>query len=453
MSKHQKTVKTRRAPPIQGHIHEKKEGWIVAEIRGKPFERGYAHGALLSKELERVMKVFPFIVHEQFRKKVTFSEYLKKCKELINPHINATIYTEFYDELRGISAGAKRKGVSISVDYLIAWNSLLTMYSYYFDHSETATKRCSAFIATGSATKRGDIVMAHDTHSDFATGQLLNIMMYVYPDNGFPFCMQTSAGFIASSSDWFLCSTGIIGCETTISKIDYKPSLYKGSKKIPYFCRIREAMQYGKTLDEYVSIMTKYNAGDYANSWLLGDVNTGEIMLFEIALKTHHIERTYNGVFYGMNSAIDFEMRSKETHDQDFMNPETSSGSRNIRLNALLNDRYYGEITPAIAKRVMSDHYDVFLDKTVMNGRSICCHTELTNKSTGRPDVLHGCTDCKVVDSSMSKQLQCLARFGSACGRSFHIQDYVKTHPDKKPWIAILDDIPTYTWTTIGQKR
>ena len=102
--------------------------------------------------------------------------------------------------------------------------------------------RCSAFIATGNATKNRDIVMAHNTHSDFVTGQLLNIVIKVFPDVGNAFIMQTSAGLIASTSDWFLMSNGIIGCETTLSDINYKPEF-----GTPFFCRIRELMQYAKS--------------------------------------------------------------------------------------------------------------------------------------------------------------------------------------------------------------
>lgn len=135
--------------------------------------------------------------------------------------------------------------------------------------------------------------MAHNTHTNFADGQLHNIIMNVIPSSGHPFVMQTSAGYIASGTDWFICSTGMIGCETTIGDINYTPRF-----GVPYFCRIRQAMQYGKTLDDYEQIMDKKNAGDYACSWLFGDINTNEIMLYEIGLKEKNVQRTKNGVFW-----------------------------------------------------------------------------------------------------------------------------------------------------------
>ena len=226
--------------------------------------------------------------------------FMKKSNDLMKPIIQKQ-YPEFYNEICGISAGAKMAGKKISVDFLIAWNSYISLY-YYF--RGVAKEKCSAFIATGDATENGDMIMAHTTHSDYASGQLQNIILYVTPINGHSFVMQTSPGFIASATDWFLCSTGIIGCETTISKTNYKPKFGD-----PYFCRIRQAMQYGETLDEYVDIMSTRNAGDYACSWLLGDTRTNEAMLFEISLNYKNVKKTKNGFFYGMNSAIDNKLR------------------------------------------------------------------------------------------------------------------------------------------------
>ena len=104
-------------------------------------------------------------------------------------------------------------------DYIvIGLNSYMTLYQYF--EGKTA-ERCSTFIATGSATSDGRVVMAHNTHTDFASGQLLNIIMKITPEKGHEFVMQTSPGLIASSSDWFITKAGIVGCESTISSTTY----------------------------------------------------------------------------------------------------------------------------------------------------------------------------------------------------------------------------------------
>lgn len=424
---------------ISGNILSKREGWTILNIYGEPYQRGFAHGYLLSNELKESINSFAFIVENELL--IPFEKYLNVCTEIIKPII-VNDYPEYYEEIRGISEGALSKKINVSIDYLIAWNSLLSMYSYFRNNT---AYRCSAFIATGNATEDGEIIMGHNTHADFVTGQTQNIIIYMTPTNGLPFVMQTAPGYIASGTDWFICSSGIIGCETTISGINYSPEF-----GAPYFCRIREAMQYGKTLDDYVDIMLKNNAGDYACSWLLGDFNTNEIMLFEIGLKTHAIQRTMNGTYYGMNTAIDFEIRNIETRDKDLYNLEKSSGARNIRLNQLLNEVYYGKLNINNSKKILSDHYDVFLNKEIMNSRTICKHSELdAGKFTGKPYYPFGCTDGKIVNSKMAREMSFLGKFGSCCNRSFNADEHIKKHPRYKKWKKYLKDLPNKKWISI----
>lgn len=437
--KHNKTIKSYYKENINGKIIEKEAGWIKISIFGEPYKRGFAHGYLLKNELKRLIKIFPFLIEES--KSITFSNYLQKSNELIVPQIKKH-YPEYYEELKGISEGSKKAGVNISINFLIAWNSHMSLSHYlnkkYHNH-------CSAFIATGNATENGDIIMAHNTHTDFATGQLYNIVMYVNPIKGYPFLIQTSAGLIASVSDWFICSTGIIGSETTISGINYKPKF-----GVPFFCRIREAMQYGENLDDYVKIMKENNAGDYACSWLLGNVNTNEIMLLELGLKQYNIKKTKNGVFYGMNSAISDELRKKETNDIDHDNISTSVGARNYRLNELLNKKYYGKINLSNAKQIMGDHYDVYLDKNIKNSRGICKHLESSIEHCKKPPFYpFGCTDAKVVNSEMAKNNSFWGRFGSGCGRVFSVKKYIREHPEYKEWEDKIEDFKNEKWIKI----
>jgi hypothetical protein len=48
---------------------------------------------------------------------------------------------------------------------------------------------------------------------------------------------------------------------------------------------MRTANQYASSIDEWCKIMEKDNNSGYANSWLLGDVNTNEIARLELSLK------------------------------------------------------------------------------------------------------------------------------------------------------------------------
>ena len=414
---------------INGKLLEEKAGWKKIHIYGEPYERGFAHGVLLFRELNRIKKGLAFMVNEYFG--IELSEYVKQTNELILPTLKSD-YPEFYTELEGISAGAKRKGTMLSTEYLVAWNSILSIFSKKQDK-----ERCSAFIATGTATKTRDIVMAHNTHADFFTGQLLNIILKVTPSQGHEFTMQTSPGYIASSADWFICANGIIGCETTIAKFKKEPNFKTGA---PYFCRIRQAMQYANTLDDYIKTMTEHNAGDYACSWLFGDTRTGEIMQLELGLDVYSVNRTQDGVYYGANSAFDLKLRQTETNDKDHDNPNASVGARTIRLNHLLNDKYYGKIDITIAKRIMSDHH------SDMGSLNICKHCEIDETCHYKPK---GCTDAKVTDTSLAKTMSFYGRFGSGCGRIFNVAKYVKAHPEHKKWAAVLKDIKKHGWARL----
>ena len=423
---------------IHGKIVSVKEGWKTVHIYGEPFQRGFAHGYLLFKELKLVKKVLPFLIKYQMEE--DYDKFIKANRKIMFPILREQ-YPEFWNEIRGICAGSRRRGTHITMDILIGWNAYMSLYSH-FKEGNKHIHRCSAFIATGNATKDGKIVMSHSVHSDMASGQLLNIVLKITPTQGSEFVMQTSAGLISSIADWYVSSTGIICCETTIADINYKPRF-----GLPFFCRIRHAIQYADNLDDCTQIMLHKNAGDYACSWLFGDIKTQEIMLLEIGLKIHNIQRTKNGVFYGMNSAIGNELRSKETDDVEFYDNSTRCGNRNYRLNYLLNQQYYGKIDSHIAKRVIGDHYDINLAKSVMNQNGICKHPERDPDAKYKP---YSCTDGKVIDSTMAKQLRFEGIFGSSCGRrEFDIKKYVTDHPEYKHWGTVLENMPIYRWTTL----
>lgn len=423
-------------PSINGQILSKKQGWTIAHIWGEPYARGYAHGVLLYNELKYVLTYFEFMV--KLYVNVPLDTYIETCVKVIKP-ILLKEFPEFYEELRGVSEGAFHKGVIITIDYLIAWNSVLSMDNY-FTKTKDKHNRCSAFIATGSATADGQIVMGHNTHSVLSDAPIQNIILYITPSSGSAFVMQTSPGYIASGTDWFICKSGIIGCETTISDILYKPRF-----GTPYFCRIRQAMQYGKSLDDFANIMLNQNAGDYACSWLFGNVNTNEIMLFELGLNKHAISKTKDGVYYGMNSALNFELRTEETGDETLFDLTTSSGSRNVRLNQLLNNDYYGKLNIENAKLILNDHYDIGLHKDIMNSKGICKHSELDPVN---PYPM-GCTDGKVVDGKLAKKMAFIGRFGSCCGRTFQAKAFIKKNPRYKKWKPYLPDLPRTSWTLI----
>jgi hypothetical protein len=396
-------------------------GWITVKVSGSYYDMGYQHGSILRKQIKKAKDVMKHLVKKVY--KVSLLDYVSKCLSLIK---ETEEWKNIFDELRGICDGCSS---AMTLNELIAWNMYLSMDEILNKSLDKDVQRCSAFIATGSKTVDGNILMAHNTHCDYASGFISNIVMHMRPSapNTFPFVMQTLPGLVCSSTDWFISESGIIGCETTISKINYIPDFEKG---VPYFFRIRKAMETGKTLDDYVSIMMEQNAGDYACSWLFGDINCGEIMRFELGKKTHGIDRTQDGLFYGMNSAFTL---TKETDDTELNDPTTMNGSRNVRLNQLLNAK---KLDLKYAKKVLADHYDC-KEQIVRKGmRGICKHKECEK---GEDYKIAGAVDGKVTNADMARKLKFIGRMGSSCGRPFLRKDYANV-PE------CVDNMPKYNW-------
>ena len=427
------TIKKRNT--VNGSIKHK-NGWIIASVRGAPFDRGFAYGYLLYKELKRVRPVLKYLVTTY--SKTTLSQYLETCKASMYHHLENPEWAFINDELRGICAGyTKRTGHrDINYEILVGWNSYLSMAEKY-KHKNEMADRCSAFITT----HRGNIVMAHNTHDNFASGFISNIALYVYPENeDSAFVMQTAPGLICSSTDWFITKCGIVGCETRIADINYVPEFETG---VPYFLRIRKAMEQGRTLDDYVEIMMTQNAGDYACSWLLGNINTGEIMRFEQGLSYHDVKKTNDGVFYGMNSAFSEEIRSLETTDTGFNDPQSRTGARNLRLEHLLAD---WNLDIADAKRIISDHYDIGKSKYEKSKRTICKHVECEEEFAPS-----GATDGKVLDTKMARAMSFEAIMGSSCGRVFRKNDYPDATEKHGNWKSVVKNMPKLPWTVIAR--
>jgi hypothetical protein len=446
----QKTRKTHRHK-YSGKIEGVKNGWKLVHIWGDPYERGFAHGRLLHKELDEVFRVFPFAIRKELN--TSYSNFVETSNQYIYPLVK-TYYPEFYDEIRGIAAGYRAlnpQTQKVNTKLLVAWNAYMSLYSIY---KEGGSERCSAFIATGpSATKTGKIVMAHNSHTDYASGAFSNIVLRITPassSRGASIRMQTAAGLISSITDWFICGNGLLGCETTIAGIRYSPEFGKNGH--PLFCRIRRAMQYAETMDDMAAILLEKNAGDYACSWLLGDIRTNEIMRFEIGLKTHSIARTTDGVFYGMNSAVDQKLRELETGDMGGQDLENTSGSRSYRLHSLLTGKYGGgKIDAHAAKDIISDHYDSYLCKTNEGSRSICRHTELDPEPIGTrlPFYPFGAIDGKVVTAKQAGKMEFWGRWGSSCGKAFHPRAFVRAHPEYSEYLDYLPELPSQPWVQL----
>ena len=437
---------------IKNGLSYEKNGWTYISVKGKPRERGYAYGYLCADSFKEIQVMLKFFIMESYGK--TWEYFIKEIKKDFKEMIKDN-FEEFYEEMEGIAEGCNDNGCKTDLDEIIAWNFYFSIPSWYSLESDShigkegggEKDKCSAFMAVGDWTEDGKIVVAHNSFVDYIDGQYAYIILDIDPSEGHRIIMQTFPCWIWSGTDFFVTSKGIIGTETTIG--GFMPY----EIKFPICYRIRKAMQYGNTLDDYVEILLHENSGDYANSWLFGDTNTNEILRIELGLKYHNVERTKNGFFIGFNAPYDERIRNLEVQNSGFYDVRRHQGARQVRLDDLM-DEYKGKLNIDIAKKIIADHYDVYLLKEDNPcSRTICSHYDLDAREymseAGRPKPFapHGVVDGFVCDTKLAKKMSFICRFGSSCGIPFKKDIFFKKHRQWQKFQPYVKDRPTQPWT------
>jgi len=431
--------------------HEK-EGWLYLHIEGSPFERGFQHGYLLSKEIAEALRILK--TGWTYQTAMDWEWYIKKGAEILTSKTDA----ENLAEIDGIVEGMKVAGSLTSRDEMISYNGYMELMNYWWplvkdsvhSHSVIRPKEsCSSFIATGSMTADGKIVLGHNTMGGYYEPDC-NLILDILPAKGHRILMQGMPGLIHSATDFFITGAGLVGSETTIGE-------FSGfdTKGIPEFSRMRSATQYASSIDEWCAIMKKGNNGGYANAWLIGDINTNEIARLELGLKYTAFDKKKDGYFIGSNVAEDLNILRFET-TRDETNIKLSSVARRVRWKQLMKENA-GKIDIKLAETMEGDHYDSYLEKDNPGPRSLCGHWELDPQYYGSdiPYSPEGTVDGKVVDYTMAKQMSFEARWGSSCGLPFYADEFLGKHPQFEWMTGLLKDRPTRSWTTFksGENR
>ena len=442
---------------VENGMSYNQDGWKYISVKGKPKERGYAYGSLCADEFKKIQEMLIYFIPESYGNTWDYfiQEVCTDFKEYTKKEFN-----ELYLEMEGIAEGLNYAGCKTTLDEVLTWNFYMSIPYWFSSRSENhvgkeggggSKDRCSAFIAVGEDwTADGKIVCAHNSFTDYIDGQWSNIILDLNPSDGCRFIMQTSAAMIWSGTDFFVTANGIIGTETTIG--GFMPY----ERKAPIAYRIREAMQYGKTLDDYVERLLKDNSGDYANSWLFGDINTNEILRIELGLKYHNVERTKNGYFIGFNAPYDPQIRNLECNNSGFYDIRRHQGARYVRLTELM-DEHKGKLNVEVAKKIIADHYDVYLHKEDNPcSRTVCSHYDLdareymSQADRPKPFSPHGAVDGSVVDSALAKEMKFDMRYGNSCGIPFIAKEYFKKHIQWRNFEPYIFDRLTQPWSKFG---
>ena len=482
------------------------DGWVRVTIRGAPYERGVSHGKQIVAAdplmFTRMFSVYDFLFREGYGRDIEF--FYGVCDDFYRPIIKRR-FPKIFREMEGIAAGA---GGGVRVCQVILINVYMSL-PYFYAHmlryidtpkyrgkyadvirdelaiaanpaalSARAARlnefkdRCSLVMAVGKGwTKDGGIVCGHSSFSNFLDAQFCNVILRIEPEagDGCTMVMQTMPGGVWSMTDFFVTSAGIVGSETTISGFN------AFALRDPICCRIRECMQYGKTLEEYAERLQKRNSGDYACSWMFGDTRSSHggprIMRVELGLNYVNVETTRDGVFLGFNSAYDERIRNIECSSSmsdkanhatgsgmidgasGFRDVSSSIGNRRVQLEKL-TEKYRGRIDTDVMKRILADHYDNHLGKTAANSRTVCKHAYADDGRAGggggggegAPYKPVGAYDTKIADSASIRRMSFLAHWGPPCGTPFSVKEHMKKHPQWKDWAEHLADFPKRGW-------
>ncbi|HEX4145046.1 MAG TPA: C45 family autoproteolytic acyltransferase/hydrolase [Pirellulales bacterium] len=308
-------------------------GWIVLHIEGKPYERGYQHGRLLAAEIADYVRA---LAHE--RSSDAPSAAWRDFRLLANALLLRRYDAEFLEEMKGIadgaaSAGAKFDDRKLDLVDIVTLNSAIELG--FLDSGLKASPtglegrrwqeppidrtpsddqdHCSAFAATGPATTDGHIVFGHITMSALYEVRHYNVWLDLQPTAGHRVLMQTYPGGIMSGLDYYINDAGLLLAETTIQQTRFEPA------GTPIASRVRRAAQYADSIDRALAMLREANNGLYSNQWLLGDIKTDEVAMFELGTQHSKLWRSSQdewpggtkGFYFGCNNMRDLGVREE----------------------------------------------------------------------------------------------------------------------------------------------
>jgi len=427
--------------------------WTLVHLEGTPAQIGYQHGYLLAAEIQDLYKVYQLMLTHDNGKDWNF--FRDAAKNIMWPHVEQ----EYRDEMQGIVEGVNAQGVKLDIWDIVTLNAAME-WSYYIEGYDKAHKiaslptvtagdHCSAFVAIGSYTKDGRVVIAHNNWTSYLYGARWTIAFDIAPARVYHFVMDGLPGLIHSGDDFGLNSAGIVITETTITG-------FSGfdTNGVPEFVRARKAMQYSASIDDVARIFKEGNNGGYANDWLIADTRKGEIASLELGLKNVTLDRKSDGYFVGSNFPINPKLATEETNFP-VDDPGVSANARHRRWEQLMAENK-GKIDVKLAEQFLADHVDSFSGKTEPSERTLCGHVDLSPRGMGSwqsPFGTAGAVQNKATDTQMAAKMEFIAAAGHACGLDFLAAKHLQQHPEQSWEKSELRDMKAYPWTTIAAQK
>jgi hypothetical protein len=420
-----------QSPAVASHgSREDVNGWIILHLTGTPSEVGFQHGSLAAQEIDKTIKAFKVEVQGRGKdwawlKQTSHSLFWSKLDK------------EYQNEISGIAAGAQSKGISIDSDDILALNSEIEIMDYYLPAlsargpnaraESKAPLACSAFVATGSETKDGKVVMGQNFWWGYLTGEHWNVLLDIKPVKGHHLIMDAVPGFIESGTDWAVNDKGIGLTETTISGF-----VGFDEKGLPEFERMRKAIQYADSLDQLTDILKTGNNGGYANTWLMVDAKTNEIGKLELGLKNVIFSSSTDGYYYGANFPEDPKlMREEAPGYRAGTEPRITRWKQSLTKNK-------GLVDASVAQSFLEDTYnDQSKQRDGQGGGALCA------KGMGG-----GAINAKVLTGDSIMKMQFWARMGVPDGSDL----LASSQPFSGAAKEIFYDLKGQPWTMYTSK-
>jgi hypothetical protein len=413
-------------------------GWVVLHIEGEPYERGYQHGRLMAPEIAAYIRCFGTVLSSKAPE-----DGWRQARTLTNALFLRRFEKEYLEEMKGTADGAAAAGAKVynrpvdlvDIVAINCWMEIETLggglealpiglEGQRFAKGQpkampdTKPMHCSAFAATGPATKDGKIVFGHITMFSLYPSNHYNVWLDVKPTKGHRVFMQTYPGGIQSGMDYYFNDAGILCSETTIGQTKFDIT------GMALASRIRKALQYADNIDKACDILAEANNGLYTNEWLLGDVKTNEIAMFELGTHKTRLWRSSKnewfgntpGFYWGCNNEKDLQVRLETipgTNDRP-RNVVWSPSNRDVKWVELYNT-YKGKMDESFGKLAF----------------------------TTPPLAAYSSLDAKFTTTDMAKELKTWALFGPPLGRTWkpsfeERQRYPEVQPlVSNPWAVL----------------
>jgi hypothetical protein len=406
-------------------------GWIVLHIEGEPYERGYQHGRLLAPELAAYVRCFAALVSPKAP-----VEGWRSTRLLVNSLFLRRYEKEYLEEMKGIADGASAAGARfdnrpIDLVDVVGVNALYEVETLdsaldatptglegiRFPHPQPRAMpapkpmHCSAFAATGPATADGKIVFGHITMSSLYPSLYSNVWLDVKPSKGHRVLIQTYPGGIQSGFDYYMNDAGLLVTETTLAQTKFDIN------GLALASRIRQALQYADGIEQACEILKNGNNGLYTNEWLLADINTNEIAMFELGTHKSKLYRSSRGdwvagtqgFYWGCNNTKDLEV-NLETIPGTAGRPHSVvfCPSDRDKLWLRLFNKYKGKIDVAFAKEAF----------------------------TTPPLAAYHSADAKFTTTDLAHQLKTWALIGPPLGKTWQpTQEERQRYPEIRPFV------------------